>query len=406
VKRTGITVAALGILICLLPLSAPATDVATVSELQNAIEEANNGGDPEILLLPGTYQLKGIYMRLTREGVTVAGKNGIREDVIVDGEYITTEIFQIAASHITVKDLTLKRARYHPIHVFPIDSDVLGTVIQNVHIIGPGQQAIKINQNNAKTCSADFGTVAGCRIELTSSGRDKVWEINGSCYTGGVDAHHASGWKIVDNEIAGFWCASGLSEHGVHFWSDSRDTLVARNRIVNCDRGIGFGLGESGHSGGIIRNNMIFHDSGHSYSDVGIGLENAAGAEVYNNTLFHHHSYPNAIEFRFPGTNSGFIKNNLTNKAIVSRNGGSAEVSHNLTSARGSWFQAAEAGDLHLCRPVGDVVDKGTTISGLDQDYDKQARPAGRGIDLGADEWTTEADAGDAVFAWLHLLLF
>jgi len=54
---------------------------------------------------------------------------------------------------------------------------------------------------------------------------------------------------------------------------------------------------------------MIYHSStDHGFADVGIGLENASNAKVYNNTVFLAHSYPNAIEYRFPGTSGGMIK--------------------------------------------------------------------------------------------------
>ncbi len=403
-KYRSITTLSVFLFAWLFSINCSAVEVSTVSALKAAVQSANSGGDRNIVILPGTYQLNGVYLRLTAAGTTITGKSKAREAVVLDGGYITTEIFQVVASNITIRNLTLQRAVHHPIHVTPGSGNVKGTLIENIHIIDPGQQAIKINQNSAKTYSVDYGIIQNSRIELTDAGRQKVWEINGSCYTGGVDAHHATGWVIADNVIEGFWCEGGLSEHGVHFWSDSRETVVERNTIVNCDRGIGFGLGSRGHSGGIIRNNMIYHDSGHAYSDVGIGLENASQAHVYNNTIYHEHSYPNAIEYRFSGTAGGSITNNLTNKAIVSRNGGTASVSYNHTSAKLFWFSDVTQGDLHLTSAITGVVDSGTTLFGLTEDFDKEPRPQGRGVDIGADEIEAQVTS-QASMAWLMMLL-
>lgn len=218
--------------------------VNSVSSLVAAVNAANGGGDKTILVADGYYALNGNYLRITADGVSVASASGKRNLVILDGNYQTTEIFQVVASNVTISGLTLQEAYYHPIHVMAAsDHDVTNTVIKNVHIIDPGQQAIKINQDGAQNYSPTNGLIEGCLIELTDSGRQKVWDINDSCYTGGIDAHHAANWTIRDNEIRGFWCTDGLSEHGIHFWSFSSDTLVERNRIIDCDRGIGFGLG-------------------------------------------------------------------------------------------------------------------------------------------------------------------
>jgi len=294
---------------------------------------------------------------------------------------------------------------YHPIHVYPETKDVVGTLIENVQVIDPGQQAIKINQNGAKTYSAISGTIKNSSIELTAAGRAKVWEINGSCYTGGVDGHHAIGWNVEGNTIKGFWCEGGLSEHGVHLWSFSQDTVVERNLIINCDRGIGFGLGSSGHIGGVIRNNMIYHDNGHAHSDVGISLESASSAEVYNNTIYFQHSYPNAIEYRFSATAGGSIKNNLTNRAISSRNDGTALVTHNIVSAQSSYFKDIANGDLHLDYAVPGVVDSGISIVGLQFDFDGELRANNGGVDIGADELITGETNNGAVVSPVNSLL-
>ena len=125
--------------------------------------------------------------------MTLRSASGNREAVVLDGNYITTEIIQIVASNVTIADLTLREANYHPIHVMTDDgSDTLNTLIYNVHIIDPGQQAIKINPNSGGYYP-DNGVIACSYIELTDAGRSQVWNINGSCYTGGVDAHQARG---------------------------------------------------------------------------------------------------------------------------------------------------------------------------------------------------------------------
>jgi len=378
--------------------------VNTVAQLVNAVNNTQTGGDQTILIADGTYLLNGNYLRLAVDDITVRSQSGKRDRVILDGNYQTTEIFQVVASGATIADLTLKRAYDHPIHVMATSTDnVENTLISNVHIIDPGQQAIKINPDAARTHFVNNGRITSCLIELTDSGRAKVWERNGSCYTGGVDAHQAEDWIIEDNKIRGFWCAAGLAEHGVHFWSDSSGTLVQRNLIIDCDRGIGFGLGSSGHSGGIIRNNMIYHGENHGVSDVGIGLESASDAQVYNNTIFHEHGYPNGIEYRFTASNNLTIVNNLTNRSITSRNGGTATlISNNVNNAAVDWFTDATNGDLHLGSERDEVTDTALAVSSLVDDFDGQSRPQGTGPDIGADEYFKSAQS---TLSWLLLLL-
>jgi len=155
---------------------------------------------------------------------------------------------------------------------------------------------------------------------------------------------------------------------------------------VNCDRGIGFGLGDRGHVGGTIRNNMIYHDGSEGFADVQIGLEDARNSQVYNNTIFMANSYQNAIEYRFESTTGVQIYNNLTNRAITARDGASGTVASNITNAQAGWFVSPSSGNLHLSSSVSSVVDQGRNISGLTNDFDGELRPRGSGIDVGADE--------------------
>lgn len=361
--------------------------VHSVAELTEAIAAAGRGGDPTIFLADGRYAMQGVCLRIFTDGVTIGSISGRRDRVVLDGGYQTDEIVQITASRVTLRDLTLMRARHHPIHIMGNDrGSVSGTRLVNLHVIDPGQQAVKINPVQGRT--ADHGLIGNCLIELTDRGRAMVTAINGSCYTGGIDAHAATGWIVRDNLIRGFWCGEGLAEHGIHFWSGSAHTLVERNLIFDCDRGIGFGLDGSPHLGGIIRNNFVVQMHGHGQSDVGIALESADGARVHNNTIFLGHDYPNAVEFRFPTTVAAQIANNLSNRPITSRDGGKALLARNLTTARAAWFVDPEHGDLHLNGPIAGVVRSGQNVPGLKDDIDRDPRPPGKAPDIGADSYS------------------
>ncbi len=216
-------------------------NVSTMAQLDAAVDSAASG--TTILMADGTYNLNNLRLEFDTPNVTLRSASGNRENVIIDGNYVVGfgEMLYITASNVTIADITIRESYYHPIHVVSDGSHVLNTLIYNVHIIDPGEQAIKINpmvSTNA-TYFTDNGVVACSNIELTAAGRT---HIRNNCYTGGVDAHQSRGWVIRDNRISGFWCASGLSEHAVHMWVSCNDTLVERNLLINNARGVGLGL--------------------------------------------------------------------------------------------------------------------------------------------------------------------
>ncbi len=135
---------------------------------------------------------------------------------------------------------------------------------------------------------------------------------------------------------------------------------------------------------------MIYHGANvGSFADVAIALAESPDTQVYNNTVLMDNSFPWAIEYRFASTKNVLIANNLTNKLITSRDGGTGTVSKNVTNAGSAWFVRPSTGDLHLASAVSGVVDTGQLVSGLSDDFDGQVRPQGAAIDIGADEFSS-----------------
>ncbi len=381
------------------PLAPPTGGTITLgpsqaSNLRDTIAAASSG--TTILLEDGLYDLScgdtNCRLVFNTPGITLRSVSGNSDAVILDADYGTNELISIYASDIVIADLSLMRAYDHPIHITGPGAPVSGILIHNVHIIDPGQQGIKLNPDASGLGTTEDSTIECSEIELTDQGRS---HIRDNCYTGGIDGHQTSNLLVRFNRIEGFWCDDGLSEHGIHLWRAASGTIVEGNTILDCARGIGFGLGygtSNGHSGGIIRNNFIAAaDSGLSSSpdgfDNGISLESASNAQIYHNTVVSTFApRSSSIEYRWNLT-TATISNNLTTHSILARDGATAGLTGNNSAADTSWFFDPSAGDLHIKASNLPPVDAGTALgAGLaDRDFDDLDRDAEP--DVGADEF-------------------
>jgi hypothetical protein len=395
-------------------LPAPSGDVIEVSadqadDLPGIVRDAASG--TTILLADGTYRMSASgesarRIQIVSDGVTLRGASGDRDAVVIDGEYATEELITINASDVTVAHLTVMRAVYHPIHVTGgPDGDTSGVVLHDLHVVDGGEQFVKINTSGATPNTyTDDGVVSCSLFEMTDAGRLEVVPEPGGCYTGGIDGHQARGWVVRDNTFTGIHCENGsLAEHAIHFWTASRDTVVERNTIVDCARGIGFGLGDGGggdpdrayaddpypgvgyvgHYDGIIRNNVIAISPGFAYFDTGIELEQARGTRVLHNTVIHPDTAFASISHRFSNT-LAVLENNLV-RNIRARDGSTAEGDSNLDAASDDLFVDVAGHDLHLLPSAGAAIDQGVTVPDAGDDIDGEPRSDGA-PDIGADE--------------------
>jgi len=365
--------------------------VGTVAELQNAVSTANSlGGNTTIVVRDGTYTLSDT-LYVNAPNVAIVGQSGDRTKVVIQGDAMSgsakvKNLVRAAGKNFQIRDLTLQKSGWHLLQIVG-ESDADNAVVRNVVFRDAYEQMLKgsIDQSNYNN-TADNGLVENSLFEYTAG-------IGPQYYIGGIDVHGGKNWVVRNNVFRSIISPSQTTaEHAIHFWNQAADMLVEKNIIINCDRAIGFGLDGRGASGGVIRNNMIYHAANAGqFADVSIYLVESPGTQVYNNTIFMENSYPRSIEYRFASTINVMIANNLTNKPIMARDGATGTVSSNITTASSSWFVNPPQGNLHLATANSSVVDRGQAVVGLVDDFDGNPRPQGTGIDIGAHEWGSNA---------------
>jgi hypothetical protein len=361
--------------------------VSTVLELQAALQACNReNGNYTILLEDGEYILTNnlLYIGSNMANLTIRSASGNRDAVVIKGqgyEGNVVYIFNVAADNFTAADMTIGWIGYHGIQIHA-ESDADSCLIQNVRFVNTKEQMLKVSGNSTPTYS-DGGVVQCCLFEFPAG-------VAYQYYTGGIDAHRARDWEVRYNTFKHIRSPeTQLSEHAIHFWSESENTLVENNLILDCDRGVGFGLGNSGHEGGMIRNNFI-----HTSRDVGIGLESSANTKVYHNTVVTD-NYFNSIEYRFDRTSNVHIANNLTTENVASRNGGTGVLETNEMISDLGIFEDASNHDYHLAVNLPNITDAGTVLTDVQEDYDCHSRMADGMPDIGADEFDSVITSTD-----------
>jgi hypothetical protein len=359
--------------------------VRTVDELRRAVSRAKPNAT--ILLEDGVYPLDGVQLDIPVRRLVLRGKKEQRSRVLIRGRGMNERMaaISVSAPNVTLADLTISQVGFHGIQVRG-ESGASGVVIHHVHILDVGQQLIKGSaaQQGGKPCRD--GLVACSTLEYTESAP--------SDYTNGVDIIHGESWVVRDNvlrRIRGPRAQGYRAGPAILFWGSSRDTVVERNLLVDCYRGIALGLvqakdnalGGLDHQGGIIRRNAVCNLN--PWADEGIEVNASPGVTVEHNTVLVEGKVPWSISIRFP-TASAWVRNNLSNHRIILRDGAKAEQMANIVNARRDWFVDPSHGDLRLARGDVPAVDAGI-VAGPEKGVAPRSSFVGSAPDVGAFEY-------------------
>ncbi len=366
------------------PKTRATRSVRNMSELRKALAGARPS--TTIVLGDGVYQLNGDHLNITVPQIVLRGRSSDPSRVVIRGSGFgdAFSAISISARDVTIANLTVTEVGYHGVQVRG-ERGASGAKIHNIHVIDVGQQLIKGSASDDSPPCHD-GLVSCSILEYTDSAP--------SDYTNGIDVLNGWNWTVRNNilrRIRGPQSQNYRAGPAILFWRGSRDTLVERNLVIDCRRGIALGLSAPksptaapDHSGGIVRRNAVCNLN--PWADEGIEINGSPDVLVEHNTVFVQGATPWAIGVRFANT-SATVRHNLCNKEIVRRDGSQATLIGNLVNAQADWFVDARRGDLRLTRGDLPPVDAASSPTDAAEATSPRAPHLGSAPDVGAFEY-------------------
>ena len=393
------------------PLTSPSGTLIELSpsdatELQASLDSAEEY--TTFVLNEGIYPLGDDGLTISVPNTSLRSKSGQADAVILEGSQESEVGITIKAPGVSVAELTIQHISGDAIHIEPDPSHSALTNIKlyGLNIIDALERAIHVEGTNQTY--ADGGMIACSTISLSEEGREALTD---ECDIGGIDLRQAAYWTIRDNHVKDLWCKKASAQPtAILAWRSSAYTLIERNRIDDCTRGIGLGEAQSplagertysdegcdldvhvDHYRGVVRNNMLFvggeafMEANPSY-ESGIHLWSCCQGNVVHNTVVGMKAPYSSIEWRREGSTGIQILNNLVSHNLRERTGAQAMSLGNLEDADETIFINIEEGDLHLDPLTLGALNAAEDLQVGLADHDFEGDPRLGARDIGADE--------------------
>ena len=372
--------------------------MSTVDELERALENAAPGST--VLVADGHYTLSRT-LQIRADGVTLRGASGRREHVVLDGSGQLGEGIRLThCTGATVADLTVQNIHWNGIKI-DSETGVQRATIYNCVLHNIWQRAIKgvaVPRERRDSSSPSDFVVRYCLFyndrpkRYTDDADDTAANFQGN-YIAGIDAMFVRKWTISDNVFTGIQGRTGEGRGGIFLWQDSRDCVIERNVIVDCDAGICLGNPQRSEpdqvhcSGFTVRNNFLTR-----VPENGIFAVYTRNCKIVHNTIYDPDSRRGRL-IRVLNENPGLIvKNNLLiGPAISNETGAPLELETNIVRRKLDVVDAAH-GNLRLTGSASvDAVGTAEPLPEVETDIDGKVR--GKHPRAGAQEFDASTPA-------------
>lgn len=343
------------------PLPEPSGEVIRASTAQQILTLGERLKPNNTLVIePGTYKLDRPLVLRQKQNITIRSASGDPTSVTLQGKGWDVgdnrdDIIHIGpCTNVTIAGITFAEARSYGVKVQaedgPRDIHIYNCRFRNI-----GVRAIKGSAGNDPQILAVNGSVRFCDFENTKV-PPANWLFDGD-YISAIDMMALDKWTFSDNTFRNIKGRNGGGRAAIFIWVRSRNVLLQRNWIFNCDRGIAFGNpGQSTANkpgekltyvaDSIIQNNMITGGA-----DCGIELWHVDGIKLLHNSIWRpERNFNRGIRIG-TGTTNTLVQNNLVHGGIQLE-GGHSQVITNLAKRLDEAFINPTAGDLALAKPI------------------------------------------------------
>ena len=206
-------------------------------------------------------------------------------------------------------------------------------------------------------------------------------------YIGGIDSMNTRNWEICDNVFIGIHGKNAEARGAIFLWNDSRDAIIERNIIIDCDCGICLGNSfrdekwkDFAHCHGfLVANNFITR-----CPENNILADQTKNCRIVFNTV-HDPAGRMGRLIRVIHDNDGLlVANNLFSgpRMAIENPTGKVDIRDNLVKSVPDYFVDADKGNLHLTKAASGAIGKGKPMKEVPADIDGILR--GETPDLGA----------------------
>ncbi|HUS34454.1 MAG TPA: right-handed parallel beta-helix repeat-containing protein, partial [Verrucomicrobiae bacterium] len=343
------------------PLAEPMGNIVRASTDQQILELGERlEPNTTLVIEPGIYRLDRPLVLRQKQNITIRSASGDPASVTIQGKGWEAgndreDLIHVGnCTNVTIAGITFAEARSYGVKVQaedgPRDIHIYNCRFRNI-----GVRAIKGSAGNDPEVRAVRGSVRFCDFENTKV-PPANWLFDGD-YISAIDMMALDKWIFSDNTFRDIKGRNGGGRAAIFIWVRSRNVLLQRNWIFNCDRGIAFGNpGQSTANkpgekltyvaDSVIQNNMITGGA-----DCGIELWHVDGIKVLHNSIWRpERNFGRGIRIGTGATNT-LVQNNLVHGGIQLE-GGDAQVITNLAKRLDEHFVNATAGDLALVKPI------------------------------------------------------
>ncbi len=368
--------------------------VTTVDELFKAAETVKPG--ETIVIAEGIYVLPR-RLNIRTSGVTLRGETE-REKVILDGgPHQLGELLAVTGgcSDVTIANLTVRNVRWNGIKL-DTDTGIQRVRIYNCVLHNIWQRGVKgvrvpkerLPEWRPKNCEVRFCLFYNDRPKTFADDPTDTPETFNGNYIGGIDLMFAEGWVISDNVFVGIQGRTREGRGAIFLWHDTRNCIVERNIIVDCD--VGIALGNSYRppdidihcTATIVRNNFVVR-----CPESGIVADYTHDCRILHNTI---HDPKNRLErlIRLVHDNEGLVvANNLLSGPPIRNESHSAIrfLGNLVVPDYAHAFVDAPYGNLRLTEKAVEAIDRAIPLPEVTEDIDGKKR--GAKPDIGAHEF-------------------